>query len=539
MIARETGSRASRRNGLYPALLGLSLARCGDGTLPDPRTDARVDVPRTDGTIYVGMDSSGPSWDGDSPLGDAATDARVPVLDAALDVRGTNGSLDAGPPPCDPRFAVIPSAPNEDQSFEVRFTDRTAWTFIGLRWTGPRTPAWRFLDVVARDPFTWAFRVDPTAAGRYTVAFTADNDGRTVGMCTLDVRAAARADAGSPIEASLPRDASPTVDGSAPGDLPFVTRAGTEFTAGGSRVRFVGMNSAGLTHYGAPPLPFARVEQIAAELDELRRMGARVVRVFAAAEDAPHDVVAARLGRVLDLARERGLYVLVALTDFYASTPYHPQGDRRFYARDPRFPIDLLSPAFFRGGFREHYLPWARGLAARFADHPAVFAWELGNEIKCDDDHAAFIAFAREVSSALRAADPRHMITTGMITGRWATDAEAREIYRIPTIDFVTYHNYEGTMEFADFDYAVARDTTRPLIVEEAAFESGDRPARVDADLRAHVDGRGARGYMQWGFMSVTPDNGNGDRRWGMDRVFHSDYDGLFRVYAASAARLR
>ena len=126
-----------------------------------------------------------------------------------------------------------------------------------------------------------------------------------------------------------------------------------------------------------------------------------------------------------------------------------------------------------------------------------------------------------------------------MITGRWATDAEAREIYRIPAIDFVTYHNYEGTMEFADFDYAVARDAARPLIVEEAAFESGDRPARAEADLRAHVDGRGARGYVQWGFTAVTPDNGNGDRRWGMDRVFHSDYDGLFRAYSAAAARLR
>jgi hypothetical protein len=80
----------------------------------------------------------------------------------------------------------------------------------------------------------------------------------------------------------------------------------------------------------------------------------------------------------------------------------------------------------------------------------------------------------------------------------------------------------------------------KPFIVEEAGFESGDRPARVDADIRAHMDTRGSSGYMQWGFTVITPDNGNGDRQFGMDRLFHSsDYDRLFSTYSAAAARYR
>ncbi len=80
----------------------------------------------------------------------------------------------------------------------------------------------------------------------------------------------------------------------------------------------------------------------------------------------------------------------------------------------------------------------------------------------------------------------------------------------------------------------------RPIIVEEAGFDSGDRPTRTDADVRAHVDTRGARGYMQWGFMPGRMDNGNGDGAFGMDRVSHAgDYDRLFSIYQSNAARVR
>lgn len=373
--------------------------------------------------------------------------------------------------------------------------------------------------------------MQPTTAGRYTVAFTADNGARRIGACTFDVqRFGGVRDSGVVVP--------PADSGVAAGT--FVMRSATNFTAGGARFRFIGMNSSGLPHYGAAPLMFARVDQIAAELDEMRRMGVRVVRVFAAAEDADNNTVIARLGRVLDLAAARGIYVIAALTDFYATTPYHPRGDRAYYARDPRFPLDLLSPDFFRSGYRNNYLPWVRAVVARYAAHPAVFAWELSNEIKCDDDHRAFINFATDVSNTIRALDARHMITTGMITARWATDAEALEIHRLPNIDFVTYHNYNGTLEFADFDYGIARMAGKPFIVEEAGFESGDRPTRVDADIRAHMDTRGSSGYMQWGFTVITPDNGNGDRQFGMDRLFHaSDYDRLFSTYSAAATRYR
>ena len=273
------------------------------------------------------------------------------------------------------------------------------------------------------------------------------------------------------------------------------------------------------------------------ELDAVRDFGGRVVRVFAAANDADAATVAARLTPVLDAAVERGLRVVVALTDFYP-TGLFPQGDEGAFSQTPDG-FTVLGAPFFQGGYRDHYLPWVREVVSRHAEHPGVLAWELGNEIKCDPDHGAFFAFVDEVGGEIRARAPRHLITAGMITARWLSDDEARQLYARPVIDLLTVHDYDAAHAFTDFEVDRAREAGKPLFVEEAGFQGGDRPARTEADLRHNLDERGLRGYLQWGLMSGGADNGNGDQLFGMDRVFHGDYDALVGVYREAADRIR
>jgi len=60
-----------------------------------------------------------------------------------------------------------------------------------------------------------------------------------------------------------------------------------------------------------------------------------------------------------------------------------------------------------------------------------------------------------------------------------------------------------------------------------------DRPSRTDADIAKWIIDRGAKGYMQWGLMATTYDNGNGDRLHGVDRVWHDyDWDEYMAVYS-------
>ena len=337
----------------------------------------------------------------------------------------------------------------------------------------------------------------------------------------------APADAGPDVLAT--HDAAPPAQG-------FVTRTGSELMAGGSRLRFVGMNLRGLPHYGSALLPYANPSQIDAELAEVQRMGASAVRVFAAGHDADAATVAARLGVVLDSAAAHGLHVIAALTDFYA-TGFSPRGDDGFYDTSSGFPTPLLNAAFFAGGYTSNYLPWVRTVVARFAAHPALLAWELGNEIKCDPDHAAFAAFASAVTSTIRGLDPNHLVASGMITAAWMTTAEATALYSDPDLDIITLHAYQGSRAFDDSWLSTA--LSKPMILEEAGWSSGDRPTEVGGDIAYWVGSRGARGYMQWGFTVVVPDNGNGDTEYGMDHLWHAaDYDALFSTYASNAATI-
>lgn len=323
--------------------------------------------------------------------------------------------------------------------------------------------------------------------------------------------------------------------GSAAGDI--VTTNGTHFMVGGKTFRFIGVNSAGLSHYGTSILPYATTGQISEQLRAAANMGAKVVRIFGAANNGTASEVANRLGYVLDQARANDLYVIVALTDYYNSTAYHPRGDDSFYSPAGGGWI-LLNESFFAGGFRTNYLPFVREVVTRYKDHPAVFAWELGNEIKHPPNPDVFQAFCKESANTIRSIDARHLITVGMISSRSGgmSSAQAEALYKLRNISFITTHNYDG--DTAEDDTFLIPVVNKPLIIEEMGFSSGDRSSRVDANLRYWVDTKSARGYMQWGFLATGSDNGDGDRTYGLDKIFHKDWNALSSKFKEHANRL-
>lgn len=513
----------------HPPGWAIMLALCalggscadGNGVYDGPRPDARDAGPGVPETVDVGPDTVPPDGAIDEgTAGDPGPDT------PPLDCEEVPGSIARG------WFEpAVPAAP-ERMVFHLEAAEPWANLEVTIRdaWGASLTPSWIGVD----GGYHWRWSVEPTVAGLWCVTVRTDPSSTLRWRGTVRIAAGPAPDAGPDDGGG---DAGPEDAG---GEVPpgtFVSIAGTEFMAGSSRLRFIGVNLRGLPHFGTPQLPYAPVSTIESELDAAQGMGVRVIRVFGAANDADHATVAARLGRVLDGAAARGMWVIVALTDFYP-TGLFPRGDEGMFGSSPDG-YTILTADFFRSGYRTNYLPWVREVVGRYGSHPAVFAWELGNEIKCDGDHAAFFAFVDEVGGVIRSLAPRHLVTIGMITSRWLSDGEARDLYRRPVIDFATVHDYNAAHAFTEFERSVAADVGKPLIVEEAGFESGDRAAATDADIRYNVDTRGLRGYMQWGFMSGPSDNGNGDRQFGMDRVFHSDWDALHAVYRAAADRIR
>jgi hypothetical protein len=258
---------------------------------------------------------------------------------------------------------------------------------------------------------------------------------------------------------------------------------------------------------------------------------------------------------VIGLVKERypGLYILPAFANLYADVPFRIPGDEHFYGRiDPNWNGDLLGPDFFNGGYEQNCLPFIRKVVSTFRDEPAIFAWEVGNELKLnpatghpsiDDPHLnAFLTFMQKAAQEIRALDSNHLITTGLISTHhcWLhSDDLKRRIYGSGLFDFMTIHCYNH--EYINDDSGLAQALNMPFIVEEAGFDTGfdhgDR-ARLIHDDMEYWYSRGARGYMQWGFMATPFDMGDGDGRSGMDKVLHNDWDTLFGKYRERANRV-
>jgi len=215
-----------------------------------------------------------------------------------------------------------------------------------------------------------------------------------------------------------------------------------------------------------------------------------VVRVFAASDDATDAVVAARLKAVLDSAQAHHLFVIVSLTDFYV-TGMFPKGDAAAYTGNYNG-LALLGTAWFQGGFRTRYLPWVREVVGRYAAHPAIFAWELGTSCSAAPTPRRSSRSPPEVGQQIRSLDTRHLIATGMITAAWLSMAQARRLYGLSTVDVITVHDYDAAHLFDDS--WLSNELGKPMIIEEAGFDSGTGPHAFDADITWWVGGKvGAR----------------------------------------------
>ncbi len=328
-------------------------------------------------------------------------------------------------------------------------------------------------------------------------------------------------------------------------DDPFVRAEGTHFVIGTRSFKFIGVNLRALAHYGTPQMPHARAHE---QLTAARDMGVRVVRIFLPHRELAPEEAEARLAGLLDLLKRDfpEMRLIVALTNLYGDVGFDVPGDLGFYNLRPgdRDPA-ILNLDWFNEGYRQHYLPFVQRIVRRFRDEPAIMAWNIGNELKAEGAPDLLIRFKHAVAREIRRLDPNHLITTGMISTRHAhmgSDlAKRHELYASADIDFYTNHAYHidgNDKPSPEDDSDLLRDIPKPLLIEEAGFESHeDRTALYRAEMD-RLFARGASGYMPWGFMAGG-DSGDGDKKLGLDRIWHSaDWDNLNRVFRARADQL-
>lgn len=308
----------------------------------------------------------------------------------------------------------------------------------------------------------------------------------------------------------------------------YVQPCGRYFVHRGWRFRFVGCNILGLCHYGEGDLfPSSESRDRVTNIESARNVGFKVIRVFAANKYATPSQVAQRLRTVLDLAHQNNVYIIPALTDLYSAHGTYPQGDEQYYGGN----WSILQPAWYQGGFENNYWPMVQQVVTELRNHPALFAWEIGNELEGSFDPNYFVVFMNEIRTRIRAIDPNHMITTGLLStdhGNISPYSDlALDLYR--DFDFVTWHRYnEDDWRHQEI---IAERLGKPLVIEEVGFhrdyeqynEPSEAEAALNRDIQQWLVNGGAAGYVHWQFQAVTRFIGDTDGSYGIDHRSNDD----------------
>ncbi len=210
------------------------------------------------------------------------------------------------------------------------------------------------------------------------------------------------------------------------------------------------------------------LKQMAIDFGKIKGLGLNTIRIFVPYEDFGKEQVRPekldKLEKVLNLAKQKQLFVVVTLFDFYGN-----------YAV-----LDWT-----------HTHRHAESLLTRFKDHPAILAWDVKNEPDLDFESRGannVKGWLKTTIAQMRTFAPNHLITVG-----WSKPEAA--IYLEQEVDFVSFHYYKPFAQLAA-DYKMLNNLIdKPLVLQEFGMSSysgwfnfwqGGKKAQADYHRKMH-----------------------------------------------------
>ncbi len=306
-------------------------------------------------------------------------------------------------------------------------------------------------------------------------------------------------------------NATPTTPGMAPLPIPWVG------------VNVYGIASTSVVWGWPDPSAPTHQELLDATFGHLHAAGVDAVRFFAfqsLATNSAHKRDWSALDAVFSSAQAHGIYVIPVLGNNWPdldSWPIGSAGTRKdqsnWYASGYLGPYD---------GYLTSYRQWVHDIVARYSGNPALVAWEEINEPQAASDGAAdramLKAFAQDIASVIRSADPLTPISLGsMGTGQPGFDGTGYADM-LGVADFATAHDYGYPTDPLPIspscpygciraDLRDAAEMGKPFFIGEAGDTSCDSSAKASnyaAKMRAAFDA-GAVGYLLWAYNDGSP----------------------------------
>lgn len=309
----------------------------------------------------------------------------------------------------------------------------------------------------------------------------------------------------------------------------IVRRVGTGFLRDGQPYRPVGANLWYAAWLGANA-PFGDRARLIRELDRLQALGLNNLRIMASAEEgplknairpgftladgSPNPLLFEGLDIAMAEIARRGMTAVLVLSNFWEwsgglqTLLWRAQG-RYIDMGDPAHPWPAFADAtahFYaderaRGFYAKHL---ERVVARtntvtgrRYADDPAIFAWQLANEPRPGGSDAAVAANAEayrdwiaDSAAAIRALDPNHLVSLGQEGTRATNGNEAMVLRAHRDADYLTAHIWplnwgwangsdltgtwaaveSNTRAYIAVHERLARALGKPLVIEEFGF---------------------------------------------------------------------
>jgi hypothetical protein len=272
--------------------------------------------------------------------------------------------------------------------------------------------------------------------------------------------------------------------------MSFVTRSGAQLTVDGAPWRFAGYN-----------LPCANpfvmtADEVAHYVDVVQQdSGANVIRAwFYQTNGGPGNW--APFDRVLAALRARRMRVVATLTDEWNGGCDAGAGTQKtldWYQSGYRQPDT---------GHKLAYRDYAVQVAAHYADDPTIAMWQLVNEaqantkapsgqLECDNltGERALRSFSDDMTAAIKAVDPHHLVNLGTIGGNQCgvMGTAAYQYVHDGLVDVCEYHDYghsagampAGADSLAQriHDCATLPHGAKPMFVGESGIQSNVQPA--------------------------------------------------------------
>jgi hypothetical protein len=245
-----------------------------------------------------------------------------------------------------------------------------------------------------------------------------------------------------------------------------------------------------------------------------------------------------RMDRVVAAARRAGIRLIPVLENGWADCTEGGTKSDAWFASGYQSPYGVYSLS---------YRDYVQAIVTHYRDEPTILAWELMHEAQATD-HAALLAFVKDMSQVVRTNAPFHLISIGLdggssdATSTVGSPSNYERLQAVDTVDLVDVHDFDqpNAPLPASFStvFEVAANLKKPVFIGACAVKlSATTPAAYDTranDIARKIEATQAAGSV--GFLVYEYNPNWTELKWSFDGRAQEPLAGPDGVIANHAA---